>query len=139
MKSYKAEELFDEDGRLLAELADLAPKGDRRMGANPHANGGLLLHDLRMPDFHKHAVTVPSPGAVAAQDTMVLGKFLRDVAKLNRRNEISGYSGLMRRCQIFWVRSLRSPTVNGMHVRFQTTNSLPLLDKCWTDAQRASV
>lgn len=82
MKSYKAEELFDEDGRLLAELADLAPKGDRRMGANPHANGGLLLHDLRMPDFHKHAVTVPSPGAVAAQDTMVLGKFLRDVAKL---------------------------------------------------------
>ena len=84
MKSYKAEELFDEDGRLLAELADLAPKGDRRMGANPHANGGLLLHDLRMPDFHKHAVTVPSPGAVAAQDTMVLGKFLRDVAKLNQ-------------------------------------------------------
>ena len=71
------------DGRLLAELADLAPKGDRRMGANPHANGGLLLHDLRMPDFHQHAVTVPSPGAVAAQDTMVLGKFLRDVAKLN--------------------------------------------------------
>ena len=84
MKSYKAEELFDEDGRLLAELADLAPKGDRRMGANPHANGGLLLHDLRMPDFHTHAVTVPSPGAVAAQDTMVLGKFLRDVAKLNQ-------------------------------------------------------
>ena len=83
MKSYKAEELFDEDGRLLAELADLAPKGDRRMGANPHANGGLLLHDLRMPDFHTHAVTVPSPGVVAAQDTMVLGKFLRDVAKLN--------------------------------------------------------
>ena len=84
MKSYKAEELFDEHGRLLAELAELAPKGDRRMGANPHANGGLLLHDLRMPDFHQHAVTVPSPGAVAAQDTMVLGKFLRDVAKLNQ-------------------------------------------------------
>jgi xylulose-5-phosphate/fructose-6-phosphate phosphoketolase len=83
MKSYKAEELFDDDGRLLAELADLAPTGDRRMGANPHANGGLLLHDLRMPDFHQHAVTVPSPGAVSAQDTMVLGKFLRDVTKLN--------------------------------------------------------
>src|SRR6202034_4399411 len=79
MKSYKAEKLFDEDGRLLAELADLAPKGDRRMGANPHANGGLLLHDLRMPDFRTYAVHVPSPGAVDGQDTMVLGKFLREV------------------------------------------------------------
>ena len=62
MKSYKAEELFDEQGRLIPELAELAPKGDRRMGANPHANGGILLHDLRMPDFHQHAVTVTSPG-----------------------------------------------------------------------------
>jgi xylulose-5-phosphate/fructose-6-phosphate phosphoketolase len=84
MRSYKAEELFDEDGRLLPELAALAPEGDRRMGANPHANGGMLLHDLRMPDFRDHAVHVPSPGAVTAQDTMVLGKFLRDVAKLNQ-------------------------------------------------------
>ena len=83
MKSYKAEELFDDNGRLIAELAELAPKGDRRMGANPHANGGLLLRDLRMPDFHQHAVKVPSPGAVSAQDTMVLGKFLRDTVKLN--------------------------------------------------------
>ena len=83
MKSYNAEELFDDNGRLIAELAELAPKGDRRMGANPHANGGLLLHDLRMPDFHQHAVAVPSPGAVSAQDTMVLGKFLRDTVKLN--------------------------------------------------------
>ncbi len=63
MKSYKAEELFDVTGRLKPELAELAPKGDRRMGANPHANGGLLLRDLRMPDFHVHAVTVPGPGA----------------------------------------------------------------------------
>jgi xylulose-5-phosphate/fructose-6-phosphate phosphoketolase len=84
MKSYKAEELFDKNGRLMPELAELAPKGDRRMGANPHANGGLLLHDLRMPDFHAHAVNVPSPGAVNGQDTLVLGKFLRDVAKLNQ-------------------------------------------------------
>jgi xylulose-5-phosphate/fructose-6-phosphate phosphoketolase len=84
MKSYRAEELFDENGRLIAELADLAPKGDRRMGANPHANGGLLLRDLVMPDFHKHAVNVPSPGAVDAQDTLVLGKFLRDVVTLNQ-------------------------------------------------------
>jgi len=84
MKSYKAEELFDRDGRLVPELAELAPIGDRRMGANPHANGGILLRDLRMPDFHDHAVTVPSPGAVDGQDTHVLGKFLRDVAALNQ-------------------------------------------------------
>jgi xylulose-5-phosphate/fructose-6-phosphate phosphoketolase len=83
MHSYKPEELFDEAGRLIAELADLAPTGDRRMGANPHTNGGLLLHDLRMPDFREHAVTVPAPGAVDGQDTMVLGEFLRDVATLN--------------------------------------------------------
>ena len=67
-----------------AELAELAPKGDRRMGANPHTNGGMLLRDLRMPDFHVHAVNVPSPGAVNGQDTLVLGNFLRDVAKLNQ-------------------------------------------------------
>ena len=83
MKSYRAEELFDANGTLKAELAELAPKGARRMGANPHANGGMLLRDLRMPDFRDHAVQVPSPGAVAAQDTMVLGKFLRDVTRLN--------------------------------------------------------
>ena len=84
MRSYKAEELFDDSGRLIPELAELAPKGDRRMGANPHANGGMLLRDLRMPDFRVHAVDVPSPGAVDGQDTLVLGKFLRDVAKLNQ-------------------------------------------------------
>jgi len=84
MKSYKPEELFDENGKLLPELSDLAPKGNRRMGANPHANGGILLRDLRMPDFRVHAVHVPSPGAVEGQDTLVLGNFLRDVAKLNQ-------------------------------------------------------
>jgi len=86
MRSYKAEELFDENGRLIAELAELAPEGDRRMGSNPHANGGSLLRDLKMPDFRKHAVTVPSPGAVDGQDTMVLGQFLRDICVLNREN-----------------------------------------------------
>lgn len=84
MKSYKPEELFDENGRLIPELAELAPLGDRRMGANPHANGGILLRDLCMPDFHSHAVNVPMPGVVVAQDTLVLGNFLRDVAKLNQ-------------------------------------------------------
>jgi xylulose-5-phosphate/fructose-6-phosphate phosphoketolase len=84
MKSYKAEELFDRNGRLIPELAELAPVGDRRMGANPHANGGLLLRHLIMPDFRDYAVSVPSPGSVQAADTHVLGEFLRDVAKLNR-------------------------------------------------------
>jgi len=83
MKSYKAEELFDSNGTLIPELAELAPKGDRRMGANPHTNGGILLRDLCMPDFRDHAVTVPSPGAVDGQDTLVLGKFLRDVVTAN--------------------------------------------------------
>ncbi len=86
MKSYKAEELFDENGRLFPELAELTPKGNRRMGANPHTNGGVLLRDLRMPDFRIHAVNVTSPGSVDAQDTLVLGKFLRDVTKLNQES-----------------------------------------------------
>ncbi|MEO6976128.1 MAG: phosphoketolase family protein [Gallionella sp.] len=84
MKSYKPEELFDKNGRLIPELAELAPTGDRRMGANPHANGGRLLRDLIMPDFRKYAVNVPSPGSVKAADAHELGVFLRDVAKLNR-------------------------------------------------------
>ena len=83
MKSYKAEELFDANGTLRPELAELAPKGARRMGANPHANGGILLRDLQMPDFRDHAVSVPAPGAVSAQDTLALGTFLRDVTRLN--------------------------------------------------------
>ena len=86
MKSYKPEELFDESGRLIAELAELAPNGNRRMGANPHANGGILLHDLHMPDFRVHAVQVPSPGAIDAQDSFVLGSFFKDIVELNKRN-----------------------------------------------------
>ena len=84
MKSYRPEELFDKNGRLRPELAELAPKGDRRMGANPHANGGILLRDLIMPDFQEYAVHIPTPGAVQAADTHVLGEFLRDVVRLNR-------------------------------------------------------
>jgi xylulose-5-phosphate/fructose-6-phosphate phosphoketolase len=83
MKSYKPEELFDDDGKLHAELAELAPKGTRRMGANPVANGGVLLRDLVMPDFRDYAVKVPHPGGVQAEATRVMGKFLRDIMKLN--------------------------------------------------------
>ena len=112
MRSYRPDELFDAEGRLMPELAELAPVGNRRMGANPHANGGLLLHDLLMPDFRDYAVDVPSakspmagspsaespsaespsakspvpsgPGSVEAADTHVLGEFLRDVITLNK-------------------------------------------------------
>jgi xylulose-5-phosphate/fructose-6-phosphate phosphoketolase len=87
MKSYKPEELFDDKGKLIAELAELAPKGDRRMGANPHANGGLLLRDLKMPEFADYAVDVQKPGTVMAEATRVTGRFLRDVMKLNQENQ----------------------------------------------------
>ena len=83
MRSYKPEELFNQQGQLIPELAELAPKGTRRMGANPHTNGGALLKDLLMPDFREYAVTVPSPGSVQAADTHEMGVFLRDVIKLN--------------------------------------------------------
>jgi xylulose-5-phosphate/fructose-6-phosphate phosphoketolase len=86
MRSYKPRDLFDADGRLVAELAELPPTGNRRMGANPHSNGGLLLRDLKLPDFENYAVTVPSPGCVNAEATRVTGAFLRDVLKANTRN-----------------------------------------------------
>jgi xylulose-5-phosphate/fructose-6-phosphate phosphoketolase len=86
MRSYKQEELFDKNGRLIPELAALAPKGNRRMGANPHANGGVLLKDLKMPDFRQYAVKVTQPGSGFEESTRVLGRLLRDVMKLNQEN-----------------------------------------------------
>jgi xylulose-5-phosphate/fructose-6-phosphate phosphoketolase len=83
MRSYRPEELFNADGSLRVELAELAPRSHRRMSANPHANGGLLLRDLELPDFRDHAVAVPSPGATVAESTRVLGGFLRDVITAN--------------------------------------------------------
>ncbi len=83
LKSYAPEELFDATGRFMPELAELAPAGTRRMGANRHANGGVLLKDLRMPDFREYAVAVPKPGTIVAEATRVMGCFLRDVMKLN--------------------------------------------------------
>ena len=85
MRSYRPEELFDTQGRLVAELAALAPRGARRMGANPQANGGLLMRELRMPDFRDYAVKVRVPGGVRAEDTRVLGGFIRDVIRLNQK------------------------------------------------------
>ena len=83
LRSYRPEELFDSAGRLKAELADLAPTGLRRMGANPHANGGLLLSDLRLPDFRDYALEVTQPGATIGEATRAAGEFLRDVLRLN--------------------------------------------------------
>jgi xylulose-5-phosphate/fructose-6-phosphate phosphoketolase len=85
MRSYRPEELFDPGGTLRRELAELAPEGARRMGANPNANGGVLLRDLDLPDFRQYALEVPRPGAVDGEDTRVLGRFLRDVVKLNQK------------------------------------------------------
>ena len=86
MKSYKPEELFGESGKLIFELAELVPQGIKRMGANPHANGGLLLHDLKMPDFKKQSIEVTKPGTITAEATVVMGIFLREVMKLNWDN-----------------------------------------------------
>ena len=83
LTSYRPSELFDAGGRLKPELAELAPSGDRRMGANPHANGGMLLRELRMPDFRDYGLDVSNPGTQGPGDTHVLGRFLRDVVKLN--------------------------------------------------------
>jgi xylulose-5-phosphate/fructose-6-phosphate phosphoketolase len=83
MNSYRPAEIFDKRGKLISELSELVPTGTRRMGANPHANGGALLTDLRVPDFRDYAVSVAAPGGVEAEDTRILGRFLRDVIKLN--------------------------------------------------------
>ena len=85
LRSYHPEELFDETGAPAAFLRAMAPQGSRRMGSNPHANGGLLLRDLRTPDFSKYAVEVPAPGAVEAEDMAELGKYVKDVLKLNQK------------------------------------------------------
>jgi len=110
LRSYRPEELFDQHGRLHAELADLAPQGLRRMGANPHANGGLLLRDLRMPDFRAYAAAVPAPGAPGIGDTHVLGPFLREVTKLNDEQ---------RNFRVFGPDETLS---NGLEALFQVTN-----------------
>ena len=110
MKSYRPEELFDANGRLKSELAELAPSGARRMGANPHANGGILLRDLRMPDFRDYAFPVATPGVSGPGDTHVLGRFLRDVTKHNEPQ---------RNFRIFGPDETLS---NGLEAVFETTN-----------------
>ena len=110
LRSYRPEELFDAQGRLVAELAGLAPSGNRRMGANPHANGGMLLRDLVMPDFRDYAVEVKGPGVHGIGDTRVLGRFLRDVTTLNMAQ---------RNFRIFGPDETLS---NGLEAVFEATN-----------------
>ncbi len=110
LKSYRPEELFDRDGRLEPSIAELAPQGDRRMGANPHANGGRLLRDLRLPDFHDYGIDVPTPGIRGGGDTRVLGRFLRDVVKFNEEE---------RNFRVFGPDETAS---NGLEALFEVTN-----------------
>ncbi|MCX5745333.1 MAG: phosphoketolase family protein [Proteobacteria bacterium] len=110
LRSYRPEELFDAHGRLNPELAELAPQGLRRMGANPHANGGLLLRDLSLPAFRDYAVEVPSPGVRGVGDTHVLGRFLRDVATHNSEH---------RNFRVFGPDETLS---NGLEALFEVTN-----------------
>lgn len=110
LRSYRPDELFDVDGKLRADLSELAPKGIRRMGANPHANGGFLLRDLRLPDFRDYGIDVPSPGIRGIGDTHVLGPFLRDVAQLNNQQ---------RNFRVFGPDETLS---NGLEALFEVTN-----------------
>jgi len=110
LRSYRPRELFDEQGRLMPALKELAPKGDRRMGANPHANGGMLLRDLRLPNFTDYAVEVPKPGTPGIGDTHVLGRFLRDIARMNAEQ---------RNFRIFGPDETLS---NGLEAVFEVTN-----------------
>jgi xylulose-5-phosphate/fructose-6-phosphate phosphoketolase len=110
LRSYRPEELFDAQGRLIPELAALAPSGQRRMGANPHANGGLLLQDLQLPDYREYAVKVSAPGVPGIGDTRVLGPFLRDVVQLN---------DAARNFRVFGPDETVS---NGLAALFETTN-----------------
>jgi len=107
MKSYQPEDLFDENGKLIQEVAELAPKGNRRMGANPHANGGLLLKDLKIPEFRNYAVKVPEPGKALAEATRVLGGFLRDVMRLNKEQRNFRVWGRTKPPQIDWMPCLK--------------------------------
>ena len=121
LRSYRPEELFDERGALRAELAALAPSGTRRMGANPHANGGLLLRELEMPDFRDYAVAVDAPGRSASEPTRLLGELLRDV--IIRNPDSSASSGPTRRRRTASAWCSRPPIARGMRSRSRATST----------------
>jgi xylulose-5-phosphate/fructose-6-phosphate phosphoketolase len=120
-KSYKPADFFDEQGKLLPELAALAPEGERRMGSNPHANGGLLLKDLRMPDFRNYGIEIPERGRLGSGDTRVLGAFIRDIIKLNQK---------IRNFRVFGPDETLSNRLNSV---FETTNRQWIAETINTD------
>ncbi|MCB0634355.1 MAG: phosphoketolase family protein, partial [Lewinella sp.] len=120
-KSYKPADFFDEQGKLLPELAALAPEGERRMGSNPHANGGLLLKDLRMPDFRNYGIEIPERGRLGSGDTRVLGAFIRDIIKLNQK---------IRNFRVFGPDETLSNRLNSV---FETTNRQWIAETIDTD------
>jgi xylulose-5-phosphate/fructose-6-phosphate phosphoketolase len=126
MKSYRPEELFDTTGRLKPELAALAPRGSRRMSANPHANGGLLLKPLRLPDFRAYAAEVPLPGTEFAEATRIMGNFLRDVMKLNAE---------ARNFRVFGPDEINS---NRLSALFDVTNSVWMAETLTEDEHMAA-
>jgi len=113
LNSYRPDELFDADGALLPEIAALAPTGHRRMSANPHANGGLVLRALDLPRFTDYAVALPAPGCLRAEATRVLGSFLRDVMKTHRAPPTSACSARMKPPPIAWTPCTRSAPRRG--------------------------
>ncbi len=121
LRSYRPEELFDRNGALRAELAELAPRGDRRMSANPHANGGVLLRDLDLPDFRDYAITVDRPGAVDGEATRVLGQMLRDTMRLNEQ------------AANFRIMGPDETTSNRLDALFEATDRLSLAEVLPTD------
>jgi len=121
MLSYKPEELFDANGKLIDELAQLAPQGERRMGANPHANGGVLLKDLKIPDFRDYAVDIPQPATEIAEATRVMGYFLRDVMKANMES------------RNFRVMGPDETASNRLSALFEVTNRVFVADRLDTD------
>ena len=132
MRSYKPEELFDADGRLLPDLAELAPNGDRRMGANPHTNGGALLRDLHMPDFRVHAVEVPAPAPSMPRTPWSWASSCGTWSSSTWIAGISGSSVPTRRSRTSWARSSRKPAASGTPRRCLATSFSPLPGGCWT-------
>ena len=136
LRSYRPEELFDEEGRLRPDLAAQAPVGDRRMSANPHANGGVLLRDLVLPDFRGYAVEVPEPARTFSEATRVLGGFLRDVSAATATT--SGSSGPTRRHRTGSATSSQSPTRPGWRRRRRWTSTCPRTAGCWRSSPSTS-
>ena len=131
LESYRPQELFDENGCLIPELAELTPKGNARLGANPHANGGLLLKDLRLPDFRDYGIEV-EPGKTKAQDMIELGGYIRDIFKLNEENKNFRIFGPDEVCPTVCTKYLNIRNVTGTQKCLILMTALQETDVSWT-------